>query len=51
VFQRERQKEKRKKTHRILYLLLIIGTTALPSEKFEFWEFQIELSRVLKAKK
>jgi hypothetical protein len=51
VFQRERQKEKRKETHRILYLLLIIDTTSLPLEKFEFLEFQIEFSRVLTAEK
>ncbi len=49
---KRKTKEKRtKKTHRILYLLLIIGMTSLPSEKFEFWKFQIEFSRVLTAEK
>jgi hypothetical protein len=45
------KKKKEKKTHRILYLLLVMGTTSLPLEKFEFWEFQIEFSRVLTAEK
>jgi hypothetical protein len=51
VPKRKTKRKKTKNTHRILYLLLIIGTTSLPSKNFQFWEFQIEFSRVLTAEK